>query len=163
MLVGTQQTLAKVTTFCVAARDQILERVYKFKYVVVMLDPSLVWNDHVDAITTKMSSRLACCARSVRLSLERLVSLYTTERYFPFLTIVSLSGNNRDYLEKLQSRAAGPCGQYHRASLSTAGWNKPNTLLAIIGITSIVSSLSSDIQVPYFTTRVIFFVSLNRW
>lgn len=85
MLIGTQQTLAKVTNFCVAARDQILERVYKFKYVVVMLDPSLSWNDHVDAITTKISSRLACCARFVRLSLERLVSLYNDTTILPLL------------------------------------------------------------------------------
>ena len=50
MLVGTEQKLATVTNFCVIVRE--------FTNRDVMLDSSLSWNDHVDAIAAKISSRL---------------------------------------------------------------------------------------------------------
>ena len=53
MLVGTHQRLCKVTNFTVTVMDtdnqQItLERVYVFKYLGVILDPSLTWSDYID-------------------------------------------------------------------------------------------------------------------
>ena len=35
-----------------------LGRVYQFKYLGVILDPSLTWNDHIDYIASKISARL---------------------------------------------------------------------------------------------------------
>ena len=39
-------------------RNKTLGRVYEFKYLGVMLDPYLSWNDHIDLISTKISSQL---------------------------------------------------------------------------------------------------------
>ena len=58
MLIGTHQRLAKVGSFSITARNKILSRVYEFKYLGVVLDPTLSWNDHIDHITSKISSRL---------------------------------------------------------------------------------------------------------
>ena len=40
--------LALVDSFIVRAGDTVLLRVYQFKYLGVMLDPYLSWNDHID-------------------------------------------------------------------------------------------------------------------
>ena len=58
MLVGSQQKLARVTDFCNTARNKTLGRVYEFEYLGVMLDSYLSWNDHIDLISPKISSRL---------------------------------------------------------------------------------------------------------
>lgn len=58
MLVGTHQRLARVTNFSITARNKSLDRVYQFKYLGVILDPCLSWNDHIDYIASKISSRL---------------------------------------------------------------------------------------------------------
>ena len=41
MLTGTLQRLRSVTSFNVCAQDKLLERVYKFKYLSVFMDPTL--------------------------------------------------------------------------------------------------------------------------
>jgi len=48
MLTGTHQRLAHIDNFTVKAKDTVLSRVYQFKYLGVVLDPCLSWNDHVD-------------------------------------------------------------------------------------------------------------------
>ena len=42
----------------VRAGDTVLSRVYQFKYLGVMLDPYLTWNDHTDYIGRKISAKL---------------------------------------------------------------------------------------------------------
>ena len=69
MLVGSQQELVRVTDFCITARNRALGRVYEFKYLGVMLDPCLSWNDHIDL---------------VRSSLERLVYNHVASIKFAF-------------------------------------------------------------------------------
>ena len=64
MLMGTHQRLAKVNSFTIKARDTILSREYKFKYLGVMLDPCLTWNYHIDYISPpKFCLGWACCGR----------------------------------------------------------------------------------------------------
>ena len=58
MLSGTHQRLARINTVLVKAKGTVLTRVYQFKYLEVILDPSLSWNDHVDYIGPKVSMRL---------------------------------------------------------------------------------------------------------
>jgi len=55
MLTGTHQRLARVDNFTVKAKDTVLSRVYQFKYLGVVLDPCLSWNDHMDYIGRKVS------------------------------------------------------------------------------------------------------------
>ena len=58
MLTGTHQRLPLVDSLTVRAGDTVLSRVYQFKYLGVMLDPYLSWNDHIDYIGRKISSKL---------------------------------------------------------------------------------------------------------
>ena len=53
MLSGTHQKLPRIDTFLVKTKDTVLSRVYQFKYLGVILDPSISWNDHVDYIGRK--------------------------------------------------------------------------------------------------------------
>ena len=64
MVSGTHQRLARIDTFLVKAKDTVLSRVYHFKYLGVILDPSLSWNDHVDYIGRKVSMRLGNLRRA---------------------------------------------------------------------------------------------------
>ena len=45
MLMGTHQKLSSVQSFTVSVNDKDLERVYKFKYLGIILDPCLTWNE----------------------------------------------------------------------------------------------------------------------
>ena len=64
MLMGTHQKLSSVQSFTVSVNDKDLERVYKFKYLGVILDPCLTWNDHIEHIGNKISSRLGMLRRA---------------------------------------------------------------------------------------------------
>ena len=77
MLVGTHQRLVRVSNFCITARNMPLGRVYQFKYPGVIIDPSLMWNDHIDYIASKISSRLGML-RKVRkvIPRESCITLY---------------------------------------------------------------------------------------
>ena len=57
MFTGTHQRLAVVDSFTVRAGDTVLSRVY-LKYLGVMVDPYLLWNDHIDYIGRKISAKL---------------------------------------------------------------------------------------------------------
>ena len=58
MLTCTDQRLALVDSFTVRAGDTVLSRVYQFKYLGVMLDPYLSWNDHIDYIGRNITVKL---------------------------------------------------------------------------------------------------------
>ena len=117
MLVGTHQRLSKVTNFTIRAMDaddqQItLERVYVFKYLGVILDPALTWNDHIDYVAKKISSRLGLLRRSRKiLPRQACVILYNAMilPLFDYCCVIwdSCGKTNQQYLDKLQKRAAG--------------------------------------------------------
>ena len=77
MLLGTHQKLARIDKFLVKAEDTVLSRVYQFKYLGVILDPSLSWNDHVDYIGCKVSMRLGMLRRARKIiPRESCITLY---------------------------------------------------------------------------------------
>ncbi len=77
MLIGTHQRLAKVDSFNIEAQDTKLDRVYKFKYLGVMFDSCLSWNDHIDYISAKISSRLGMLRKARKIiPRETCVTLY---------------------------------------------------------------------------------------
>ena len=88
-MVGTHQRLAKVEKFCVKASDRTLSRVFKFKYLGVVLDPTLSWNDHIGHISSKISSCLGMLRKARKvIPREACVILYTIPWYFHFSTTV---------------------------------------------------------------------------
>ena len=66
MLTGTDQRLALVDSFTVRAGDTVLSRVYQIKYLGVMLDPYLSWNDHIDYIGRKIWVKLGMLRKRAR-------------------------------------------------------------------------------------------------
>ena len=66
MLTGTYQRLSLVDSFTVRAGDTVLAQVYQFKYLGVMLDPYLSWNDHIDCIGRKMSVKLGMVRKACK-------------------------------------------------------------------------------------------------
>ena len=67
MLTGTHQGLALVDIFTVRAGNTVLSRVYQLKYLGVMLDPYLSWNDHIDYIGQKISAKLGMLRKARKL------------------------------------------------------------------------------------------------
>ena len=122
MLTGTHQRLASVDSFTVKAKDTILSRVYQFKYLGVVLDPYLSWNDHIDYIGRKISARLGmlCKARKV-IPRESCITLYNAMilPLFDYSAVIwdCCGKTNRDYLDKLQRNAASII-EDHRISQS---------------------------------------------
>ena len=130
MLVGSQQKLVRVTDFCITARNKTLGRVYEFKYLGVMLDPCLSWNDHIGLSSTKISSRLGMLRKARRvIPREACITLYDTMilPLFDYCSAVwdGCGKTNRDYLDKLQRRAVriieGRKIQHHEINL-TLSW-----------------------------------------
>ena len=65
MLTGTHQRLALVDSFTVRVGDTVLSRVY-LKYLGVMLDLYLSWNDHIDYIGRKISAKLGMLQKALK-------------------------------------------------------------------------------------------------
>ena len=110
MLIGTHQRLAKVDSFNVEAQNTELDRVYKFKYLGVVLDPWLSWNDHIDYITTKISSRLGMLRKARKVvPRESCITLYDAMilPLFDYCSAVwaNCGKTNCDFLDRLQRRA----------------------------------------------------------
>ena len=111
MLIGTHQRLAKVNSFNIEAQDNKFDRVYKFKYLGVVIDSCLSWNDHIDYISAKISSQLGMLRKARKIiPREACVTLYDAMilPLFDYCSAVwdKCGKTNCDFLEKLQRRAA---------------------------------------------------------
>ena len=129
-MTGTHQRLALVDTFTVRAGDTVLSRVYQFKYLGITLDPYLSWNDYIDYIGRKISAKLGML-RKVRkvIPSESCLTLYNAMilLVFDYCAVIwdSFSKADRQYLEKLQGRAASIIASYtvSQSQISyTFGW-----------------------------------------
>ena len=63
MLFGSRQNLAQSPNFCIQRHGKILEKVPKFSYLGVFLDETLSWKDHVEYVSSKVSSQLGLLSR----------------------------------------------------------------------------------------------------
>ena len=79
MLFGSRQNLAKSPNFCIQLKGKILEKVPKFSYLGVFLEEPFSWKDHVEYVSSKVSSRLGIlsCIRAC-LTLEASKQVYTS-------------------------------------------------------------------------------------
>ena len=91
--------------------NSVFERVNQSKYLVVTLDPCLSWNDHIDYIASKISARIGML-RNVRkvIPREACITLYDAmiSPLYDYCSAIwdSCRKVNKDYLDKLQRRAA---------------------------------------------------------
>ena len=88
-----------------------LERVYVFKYLGVILDPSLTWNNHIDYIAKKISSRLGLLRKARNISPKQACVILYNAMILPLFDYCCViwdgcGKTNQQYLEKLQRRAA---------------------------------------------------------
>lgn len=106
MLMGTHQKLSSAQSFTVSVNDKDLERVYKFKYLGVILDPCLTWSERIEYIGNKISSRLGmlCRARKV-IPKEACINLFNAMilPLFDYCWRVwdGCSKGNKNYLDRL--------------------------------------------------------------
>ena len=112
MLLGTHQKLSSVQSFAVSVNDTDLERVYKFKYLGVFLDPCLNWNEHIDHIGNKISSRLGMLRRARKVIPKgACITLFNAMvlPLFDYCCVVwdGCGQGNKIYLDRLLKRAAG--------------------------------------------------------
>ena len=112
MLIGTHQKLSLVQSFTVSVNDKDLERVYKFKYLGVILDLCLTWNEHIEHIGNKISSRLGMLRRARKvIPKEACITLFNAMvlPLFDYCCVVwdGCGQGNKNYLDRLLKRAAG--------------------------------------------------------
>ena len=91
MLMGTHQKLSSVQSFTVSVNDKVLERVYKFKYLGVILDPCLTRNDHIEQESISViRSRpaLECYVEHGKSSQKKLASLCLMLWFYRYSIIV---------------------------------------------------------------------------
>ena len=63
MVYGTTHLLSRFCNVSVTYGDQVIERVNKFKYLGVVLDPMLTWCEHVDYISSVISKHIGVIRR----------------------------------------------------------------------------------------------------
>ena len=111
MLFGTNKRLSYVTSFTVSIGNYVIKRIYKYKYLGVILDESISWKEHVKYVAAKVSKKVSLLKR-IRTSL-RVYSTGIIYKSFvlPILDCCSAVWStcgliNQTKLKKLQIRAA---------------------------------------------------------
>ena len=110
MLVGTHQRLAS-KSFSISSNGRDLERLEKFKYLGVFMDPTLSLKSHINYLGKKISSRLGMLRRARKiLPQSSCIILYNTMilPLFDYCSVVwdSCGAISKGYLDKLNGRAA---------------------------------------------------------
>ena len=111
MLFGSRQNLSKSPHLCIQLHGKILEKVPKFNYLGVFLDETLSWRDHVEYVSSKVSSRLGLLSRiRACLALEASKQVYTSivQPLFDYADAAwgEISEGCCKELQHLQNRAA---------------------------------------------------------
>ena len=106
------QKLSSVQSFTVNVNANDLERVYKFKYLGVILDPCLTWNEHIEHIGNKISSRLGMLRRARKVIPKvACITLFNAMvlPLFDYCCCVwdGCGQGNKNYLDRLLKRAVG--------------------------------------------------------
>ena len=111
MLTCTDQRLALVDSFTVRAGDTVLSRVYQFKYLGVMLDPYLSWNDHIDYIGRNITVKLGMLRKARKVIQRESCLTLNNSMILPVFDNCAVASDScskadREYLDKLHRRAA---------------------------------------------------------
>ncbi len=120
MLVGTYQSLAKVPNIRIHINNEPLKQVTVSKYLGMKIESNLKWDDHINGIIPKISSKIGI-VRSLRkiVPIETLKLLYNAivQPHCDYSDIVyhPTFKTNKDKLQILQTKAcrlitrSGPC------------------------------------------------------
>ena len=149
MVTGTLQRLNQLdsspesTPYAIVADDgQEVRRVKIVKYLGMMVDDKLVWDQHVDYISSKITRNIGILKRIRRfISQESLLLLYHTliEPYFRYCSIVwgQCGETLKDKLQILQHKAARTIAKLrsdeanHSDLLTKFGWLSVRNLIKL--------------------------------
>ena len=111
VLFGSRQNLAKSPNFCRQLHGKILEQVPKFSYLGVLLDETLSWKDHIEYVSSKVSSRLgllSCIRAGLTLEASKQVQTSIMQPLFDYADDAwgEISEECCNELQRLQNRAA---------------------------------------------------------
>jgi len=89
MIFGMRAILRNFSNISINYGNSVIERVDKFKYLGVILDPFLSWSDHIDYVSTNISKRIGII-RQVKLYLpSTTLMMLANALVFPFFDYCS--------------------------------------------------------------------------
>ena len=111
MLFGTKQSLCKFKDISLIYEGVMIERVEKFKYLGVLFDPQLSWDDHVNYLSSNISKRIGVICRVKYYLPSKTVNILTQALVFPHFDYCSSIWSNISLhlvneLQILQNRLA---------------------------------------------------------
>ena len=94
MLFGTNQSLCKFKDISLY-EGVMIERVEKFKYLGVLFDPQLPWDDHVNYLSSNISKRIGVISRvKYCLPISKTVNMFAQALVFPHFDYCSSAWSN---------------------------------------------------------------------
>ena len=134
MIFGTSQRLANIDSFSININGSPIKRVSEFKYLGVVFDDRLSWNEHVKSVLSKAGKRVGMLGR-----VRRHVTTYSANTIYitmirPIIEYCSgvwacCGEVNSGNLERLQNRAARTVARTPNSSsaLSYLKWQSLNS------------------------------------
>ena len=125
MLFGSRMSLAKIKPFALKIDNQAIERVYKYTYLGVILDPILNYDKQISATVARVSGKVKQLRRVREFLNTQAALLVYKNMILPILEyadifVTAASKENRDKLQVLQNRALRTVFQvdrYHSTEL----------------------------------------------
>ena len=118
MFIGTTQNITKINNLIAVRVDgKLIKRAKKVKYLGLMIDENMKWDEHFAYISSKIRRNLGVMKRlSNDIPLDSLVTLYLTliEPYFRYCNTVwgNCEQGLLNKLQTLQNRAQGRISPY---------------------------------------------------
>ena len=94
MLFGTNQSLCKFKDISLIYEGVMIERVEKFKYLGVLFDPQLSWDDHVNYLSSNISKRIGVISRVKYYLPSKTVNMLAQALAFPHFDYCSSVWSN---------------------------------------------------------------------
>jgi len=148
MLVGTQRSKAAYSNLHLTLAGSNLDQVHTFKYLGVVLDSALQWNDHISHVTKKLSQVIGImkCLKPF-INKQALLTIYSS-LFLPHLQYCSTVWDQgskvyMDKLQKLQNRAG-------RVILGCDLYTPSETIMHTLGWTPVVDILKRNKAVLVF-------------
>ena len=92
LLCNSQKLTRRDTDLKVYINNSLIDKVDKFKYLGVWLDPALTWNEQIDKISKTVSKRNGLLRRLRNVLPQKTLTCCIRHSYYPTLTIAMRCG-----------------------------------------------------------------------